>query len=77
MISPNAFVHPNAKLGKDVIVDAFAYIDDNVEIGDGTHVFPNATILSGARIGKNCRMEHCTTNRSQSRPQQSMPQSLR
>ena len=56
MISPNAYIHPNAKLGKDVIVDAFAYIDDNVEIGDGTHIFPNATILSGARIGKNCRI---------------------
>ncbi|MCQ2370304.1 MAG: acyl-ACP--UDP-N-acetylglucosamine O-acyltransferase [Paludibacteraceae bacterium] len=52
----NAFVHPNAKIGKDVIIDPFAYIDDNVEIGDGTHIFPNATILSGARIGKNCRI---------------------
>ena len=56
MISPNAYVSPNAILGKDVVVDAFAYIDDNVIIGDGTHVFSSATILSGARIGKNCRI---------------------
>lgn len=53
-ISQLAFVHPNAKLGKNVAIDAFAYIDDNVEIGDETIVMPNATILSGARIGKGC-----------------------
>ncbi|MCQ2336200.1 MAG: acyl-ACP--UDP-N-acetylglucosamine O-acyltransferase [Paludibacteraceae bacterium] len=52
----NAFVHPNAKIGKDVIIDPFAYVDDNVEIGDGTHLFTHATVLSGARIGKNCRI---------------------
>lgn len=56
MISPNAYVHPNAVIGNNVTIDAFAYVDDNVVIGDGTHVFPNATILSGARIGKNCRI---------------------
>lgn len=52
----NAFVHPNAKIGKNVIIDPFAYVDDNVEIGDGTHLFTHATVLSGARIGKNCRI---------------------
>lgn len=52
----NAYVHPNAKIGKDVIIDPFVYVDDNVEIGDGTHLFSHATVLSGARIGKNCRI---------------------
>lgn len=52
-ISPLAFVHPEAKLGKDVTVNAFAYIDRNVEIGDGCVVCPHVSILSGARIGKN------------------------
>lgn len=56
MIQNNAFVHPNAKIGKDVIIDPFAYVDDNTEIGDGTHLFPHAVVLSGARIGKNCRV---------------------
>lgn len=51
-----AFVHPDAKIGKDVKIDPFAYIAGNVEIGDGTWVGPNATILDGARIGKNCRI---------------------
>lgn len=34
-ISPLAFVHPNAKIGDNVTINAFAYIDDNVEIGEG------------------------------------------
>lgn len=56
MISNLAFVHPEARLGKDVTVEPFAYIDRNVEIGDGTWIGPNATIMYGARIGKNCRI---------------------
>jgi UDP-N-acetylglucosamine acyltransferase len=56
MISKLAFVHPDAKLGKDVVVEPFAYIAGNVVIGDGTWVGPNATIMDGARIGKNCRI---------------------
>jgi len=55
-ISPQAFVHPGAKLGENVIIEAFAYIDDNVEIGDGTHIMSKADIRSGSRIGKNCRI---------------------
>jgi UDP-N-acetylglucosamine acyltransferase len=56
MISKLAFVHPDAKIGKDVNIDPFAYVAANVEIGDGTWVGPNSTILDGARIGKNCRI---------------------
>ena len=53
-ISSMAFVHPEAKLVENVIVEPFAYVDANTEIGDGTRVMTQATILSGARIGKNC-----------------------
>ena len=49
-----AFVHPEAKIGENVVIEPFAYVDRNVEIGDGTVVMPYATILFGARIGKNC-----------------------
>jgi len=56
MISNLAFIHPDAKLGKDVTVEPFAYIAGNVVIGDGTWIGPNATIMDGARIGKNCRI---------------------
>lgn len=53
ILSNLAYIHPEAKIGNNVIIDAFAFIDKNVEIGDGTHIHPHASILSGARIGKN------------------------
>ena len=56
MISNLAFIHPEAKLGANVTVEPFAYIDKNVEIGDGSWIGPNSTVLYGARIGKNCRI---------------------
>jgi UDP-N-acetylglucosamine acyltransferase len=56
MISNLAFVHPDACLGKDVTVEPFAYIADNVVIGEGTWVGPNSSIMYGARIGMNCRI---------------------
>jgi UDP-N-acetylglucosamine acyltransferase len=56
MISNLAFVHPEAKIGKNVVVEPFAYIASNVTIDEGTWIGPNATVLDGARIGKNCRI---------------------
>ena len=52
MIHPQACVMPGAKLGERVSVGPFAFIDNNVEIGDDAVVMPNATVLSGSRIGK-------------------------
>jgi UDP-N-acetylglucosamine acyltransferase len=56
MVSKLSFVHSDAKLGKDVTIEPFAYIAGNVVIGDGTWIGPNAVILDGARIGKNCKI---------------------
>jgi UDP-N-acetylglucosamine acyltransferase len=56
MISNLAFIHPEAKLGANVTVEPFSYIDKNVEIGDGSWIGPNSTVLYGARIGKNCQI---------------------
>lgn len=44
MISQLAYVSPKAQIGKNVTIDAFAYIDDNVILGDNCHVFPHAVI---------------------------------
>lgn len=52
IISPQAFVHPEAHVGNNVQVHPFAYIDANVEIGDNTIIRAHASILSGARIGR-------------------------
>ena len=56
MISHLAFIHPEAKIGKDVTIEPFAYIAGNVTIGEGTWVGPGAIIMDGARIGKNCKI---------------------
>lgn len=56
MISPLAYVHPDAKIGKDVTIEPFAYVAGNVVIGDGTWLGPHAVVLDGARIGKDCKI---------------------
>lgn len=49
-------VHPEAKIGENVVIEAFATVGKDVEIGDGTWIGPNAVIMDGARIGKNCKI---------------------
>ena len=56
MSQPTAFIHPDAKIGANVIVEPFATIGKNVEIGSGTWIGPSAVIMEGARIGRNCRI---------------------
>lgn len=55
-MSSQSFIHPDAKIGKNVVVSPFAVINSNVEIGDGTWIGPHVTIMEGARIGKNCKI---------------------
>lgn len=56
MISPLAYIHPNAKIGNDVTIEPFAVINDNVIIGDGTHIMSHSVIDQGTSIGKNCKV---------------------
>lgn len=56
MKSNLAFVHPDARIGQNVIIEPFAYIAGKVTIGDGTWVGPHATIMDGAIIGRDCRI---------------------
>lgn len=51
MISPLAFVHPEAKLGANVEVEPFAYIDKGVVIGDNCVIKSHASILDGTTMG--------------------------
>ena len=44
------------KIGKNVKLSPFCYIDDDVVIGDDTWIGPNVSIFSGARIGKGCKI---------------------
>ncbi len=56
MNQPLAYVHPGAKIAKNVVIEPFTTIHNNVEIGEGTWIGSNVTIMEGARIGKNCRI---------------------
>lgn len=51
MISPLAYVHPEAKIGENTEISPFAYVDKDVIIGDNNVIMPNSTILAGSRIG--------------------------
>ncbi|MBQ0008028.1 MAG: acyl-ACP--UDP-N-acetylglucosamine O-acyltransferase [bacterium] len=51
-----AYVHPDAQLASNVVVEPFVTIDKNVKIGAGTHIGSNVTILEGTTIGDNCNI---------------------
>ena len=51
-----SYIHPDAKIGKDVVIEPFCYIAANVTIGDGCHIGPNATIYDYVRLGRDCKV---------------------
>lgn len=51
-----ANIHPGAKISERVIIEPFATICEDVEIGEGSWIGPNAVIMDGARLGKNCKV---------------------
>lgn len=56
MIQPLAYIHPQAKIADNVVIEPFVTIYKDVVIGEGTWIGSNVTIMDGARIGKNCRI---------------------
>ena len=56
MNQPLAYVHPQAKIARNVVIEPFTTIHNNVKIGSGTWIGSNVTIMEGAIIGKNCRI---------------------
>ncbi|HAQ20722.1 MAG TPA: acyl-[acyl-carrier-protein]--UDP-N-acetylglucosamine O-acyltransferase [Prolixibacteraceae bacterium] len=56
MKQPLAYIHPEAKVAENVIIEPFVTINKDVIIGEGTWIGSGATIMPGVRIGKNCRI---------------------
>lgn len=56
MNQPLAYIHPDAKIARNVVIEPFTTIYNNVTIGSGTWIGSNVTIMEGAVIGKNCRI---------------------
>lgn len=52
---PN-FIHPSAKIGKNVYIGAFAYIGANAVIGDHTKIYPQTYIGDMVKIGESCTL---------------------
>jgi len=53
---PLTNIHPEAKIGNNVIIEPFATVQKNTVIGDDCWIGPNATIMEGARLGRNCKV---------------------
>lgn len=65
-VHPQALVSPQAQLGADVSVGAFAVVEAGAEIGAGTTLYPQTYVGHGAKLGKDCLLypfanvrEHC------------------
>ena len=56
MISPLAYIHPEAKIGQNCEIGPFCFIDANVVIGDNNVLMNSVTVLSGSRIGNGNRI---------------------
>ena len=56
MNQPLAYVHPQARVANNVVIEPFVTIEKNVEVDEGTWIGHHVTIMEGAKIGKNCRI---------------------
>jgi UDP-N-acetylglucosamine acyltransferase len=53
---PLANVHPEARIGKNVVIEPFATVQKDVVIDDGSWIGPGAVIWDGSRLGKNVKV---------------------
>lgn len=56
MNQPLAYIDPQAKIARNVVIEPFSTVHKNVTIDEGTWIGPNVTIFEGARIGKNVKI---------------------
>ncbi|MCB9357118.1 MAG: acyl-ACP--UDP-N-acetylglucosamine O-acyltransferase [Calditrichaeota bacterium] len=55
-IHPLAAVSEHARIADDVVIDAFAVVDDDVEIGEGSWIGSSSRLFSGVRVGKRVKV---------------------
>lgn len=51
-ISDKAYIDPKAKIGNNVTIMPFAYIEGDVVIGDDCVIYPHVSIMDGTSMGK-------------------------
>ena len=54
-----ANISPKARIGTNVVIEPFATIHGDVEIGDHTWIGAGAVLMDGARTGRHCRIYPC------------------
>ena len=52
MKQPLSYIHPNAKIAKNVVIEPFTSIDGDVEIGEGTWIGSNVSIMDAQGLVK-------------------------
>ena len=60
MISDKAVVSPKAKIGQNVTIFPFAYIEDDVVIGDDCIIYPYVSVMNGTRMGRGNKIHQNT-----------------
>ncbi len=53
---PLASVHPEAKIGNNVIIEPFATVQKDVVVEEGSWIGPNVILWDGTRLGKNVKI---------------------
>ncbi len=48
------FISESSVLGEDIYVGAFAYIGDNVKVGNGSKIYPQVYLGDDVKVGENC-----------------------
>jgi UDP-3-O-[3-hydroxymyristoyl] glucosamine N-acyltransferase len=51
-IQEPCYIHATVKKGENIFIGAFAYLGENVVIGDGAKIYPNAYIGNNVTIGE-------------------------
>ena len=60
MISDKAIISPKAKIGNNVTIYPFVYIEDDVEIGDDCVIYPYVSVMNGTRMGRGNKIHQNT-----------------
>ena len=55
-IHPTAMVEPGARLGNEVEIGPFCYVQSEAEIGDGCVLQSHVSVLSHTTLGRRCRV---------------------
>jgi len=60
MVSDKAIVSPKARIGHNVTIYPFAYIEDDVEIGDDCIIYPYVSVMRGTILGQGNKIHQNT-----------------